>query len=50
MLDNLPLNTDQCYVMAKTKEGCEVYAPITKDCDSQKKILELQQEINKEIP
>ena len=26
--ENLPLNTKKSYVMAVTKEGCEVYVPV----------------------
>ena len=49
MLSDLPLNTDNIYVMAKTKNGCEVYAPILATDNAQEKKKQLQKELDNAI-
>lgn len=31
--DNLPLNTDRLYAMAKSQCGCEIYVPVRRHAD-----------------
>ena len=49
MLSDLPLNTDKIYVMAKTENGCEVYAPILTTDDALEKKKQLQKELDNTI-
>ncbi len=48
ILGNLPLNTDRAYVMAKTPDGCEVYAPIKASDDGEAKRDQLERELRGE--
>lgn len=47
MLNSVPFNTDKIYIMAKTAEGCEIYAPILETDNAQDKKKELQDELLK---
>ena len=47
VLDNIPLNTKQQFVAAKTRSGCEVYLPV--DSFERDELIEKRDELQQHL-